>query len=155
MRPYSQDLRERVVAACDQGQLTREEIAEQFAVSTSWIRRLLQRRRDTGAFAALPRRPGRKPKVAGEHAQRLATLVAEQPDATLDELRQRLRIAISLGALGQALRRLGLTRKKSRCGPASRTGPTCSSGGPPGSRRCRRSTRRAGSSWTRRGRTRP
>ena len=155
MRPYSQDLRERVVAACDQGQLTREEIAEPFAVSTSWIRRLLQRRRDTGSFAALPQRPGRKPKVAGAGAQRLATLVAEQPDATLDELRQRLRIAISLGALAQALLRLGLTRKKSRCGPASRTGPTCSSSGPPGGRRCRRSIPRAGSSWTSRGRTRP
>jgi len=47
------DLRDRVVAACDMGAWTREEIAEKFDVSTSWIRRLLQRRRELGSYAPL------------------------------------------------------------------------------------------------------
>ncbi len=42
MDAYSDDLRQRVVQACDDGVLTREEIAEHFKVSTAWIRRLLQ-----------------------------------------------------------------------------------------------------------------
>ena len=45
MRPYSMDLRERVMAACDRRDGKREEIAKRFGVSTAWIRRLLQRRR--------------------------------------------------------------------------------------------------------------
>ena len=43
MAAYSMDLRERVVAACDEGGDTRAEIAERFSVSGSWVRRLLQR----------------------------------------------------------------------------------------------------------------
>ena len=41
MRPYSTDLRERVVAACDAGDATREQIAARFSVSISWIRKLV------------------------------------------------------------------------------------------------------------------
>jgi transposase len=55
MESYSMDLRERVVRACDEQIGTRMEIAEMFAVSTAWIRRLLQRRRETGGFSARPR----------------------------------------------------------------------------------------------------
>ena len=54
MDTYSEDPRQRVVQACDDGILTREEMAEPFRVSTAWIRRLLQRRRETGSFSALP-----------------------------------------------------------------------------------------------------
>jgi transposase len=39
MRPYSTDFRERVVAACDAGGATREQVAARFSVSVSWIRK--------------------------------------------------------------------------------------------------------------------
>ena len=55
MESYSMDLRKRVVRACDEQIGTRVEIAEMFGVSTAWIRRLLQRRRETGDFSARPR----------------------------------------------------------------------------------------------------
>src|SRR5947209_9642789 len=58
MKPYSQDLRERVVRACDERRGTRAQIAELFHVSTAWIRRLLQRRRETGSIAARPHAGG-------------------------------------------------------------------------------------------------
>jgi transposase len=61
MRPYSTDLRERVVAACDAGGATREQIAGRFSVSVAWIRRLLQRRRQTGSIEPKPRGGGRGP----------------------------------------------------------------------------------------------
>ena len=51
MRAYSNDLRQRVVAACDAGDATREQVAARFAVSVAWIRKLLAQRRDTGAIA--------------------------------------------------------------------------------------------------------
>ena len=113
MKAYSQDLRERVVRACDEGGRTRQQIADRFCVSTAWIRRLLQRRRQTGSFAALPHAGGPPPKMDRPRCDRLVVLVTEQPDATLAELRDRLGAPAHLSTIGRALIRLGLTVKKS------------------------------------------
>jgi transposase len=112
MRPYSQDLRERVVRAVDERQGTREQLADLFGVSTAWIRRLLQRRRETGSFAAKPHGGGTPLKLTPEHRDRLLVLVTEQPDATLAELRDRLGAAVHLSTVARALDRFQLTLKK-------------------------------------------
>jgi len=119
MNPYSMDLRERVVRACDEGLGTRKAIAERFGVSTAWIRRLLQRRRQTGSIAARPHGGGRRAKFAGKRLDRLKQLVQEDPDATLEELLARSGVDASLMAVHRALERLGCRRKKSRFRPAS------------------------------------
>jgi transposase len=124
MAAYSMDLRERVVAACDEGTDTRAEVAERFSVSQSWIRRLLQRRRDTGSIAPKPHGGGKSPAFDGEAAGRLREAVAVDPDATLKELARACGVACSTSATDRALVRLGITRKKSRPGPPSRTGPS-------------------------------
>jgi transposase len=124
MAAYSMDLRERVVAACDDGLDTRSEIAERFRVSESWIRRLLQRRRETGSITPRPHGGGQPPAFDGVAAKRLRQAVAADPDATLVELAAAAGVACSTSATDRALRRLGITRKKSRSGPPSRTGPT-------------------------------
>ena len=90
MKPYSQDLRERVVRACDEGRGTRQQIADLFGVSTAWIRRLLQRRRETGSLTPSPGGRGPQPKLGEPQRQALAELVRQDPDATLRELRDRL-----------------------------------------------------------------
>ena len=61
MNAYSIDLRERVAAACDSGDATREQIAARFAVSVAWIRKLMRQRRETGSIAPKPRGGGRAP----------------------------------------------------------------------------------------------
>jgi transposase len=124
MAAYSRDLRERVVAACDEGGDTRAEIAERFSVSDSWVRRLLQRRRETGSITPKPRGGGQPPAFAGEAAERLRQAVAADPDATLKELAEASGVACSTSAVDRALKRLGITRKKSRSGRPSRTGPS-------------------------------
>ncbi len=112
MKAYSQDLRERVVRACDEGRGTRQQIADLFGVSTAWIRRLLQRRRTSGSIAAKPHAGGSPPKMDPRRCDRLAVLVTEQPDATLAELRDRLGAAVHFSTIARALMRLGLTVKK-------------------------------------------
>ncbi len=44
MKTYSMDLRERVVAACDARDGTRDQIAARFSVSVSWVRNVLRSR---------------------------------------------------------------------------------------------------------------
>lgn len=122
MRPYSMDLRERVLADCDAGLETRA-VATKYRVSESWVRRLKQRRRDRGEVA--PRVARRGPSVLRtEHDARLRELVAAHPDATLRELREGLGVAVCLATLWNALRRLGVSLKKKSCGLPSKTGRT-------------------------------
>jgi transposase len=127
MKPYSLDLRERILRDCDGGMGTRE-VALKFDVSESWVRRLKQRRRETGEVA--PRRAGsRRPPQWAEHAERIKELVAQQPDATLEELRELLGVGFSIQTLSRALRALQLTFKKKSFELPSRTAPTFKSGG--------------------------
>jgi transposase len=112
MRTYSQDLRERVVRACDEQRGTHQDLAKLFGVSTAWIRRLLQRRRETGSFAALPHAGGHRSKLGDHQRQQLLVLVVEDPDATLAQLRERLGAFVHLSTLHRALARCGLTLKK-------------------------------------------
>src|SRR3954469_10128754 len=96
MRPYSNDLRERIVAAVARGEQSLRQIARLFSVSLSCIVRLLQRQRRTGSVQPKPHGgvPPRKLDAAAE--ARLRQLVQDQPDATLAELRDRLGIRCSL-----------------------------------------------------------
>jgi transposase len=123
---YSQDLRERVLRAIDQGAKAAE-VAGLFKVSVSYIYKALIRRRSTGEQAARPQRSHRSFKLAPlEDAIRAEVL--RRPDATLEELRRWLaqahQVEVSLGAMHNTLRRLGLTLKKSRGGRKSKTGPS-------------------------------
>jgi transposase len=83
-KPYSQDLRERVIAAVDGG-IGAYAAAALFRVSVSYIYKALGRRRATGESKALTGRAGRKAKLAG-HDEALRARVAVVPDATLEEL---------------------------------------------------------------------
>lgn len=118
--PYAQDLRDKVLAASDRGMQT-QEVAEVFGVCKSWVRRVKQRRREHGETA--PRKQG-SPGVRKIDRDELARLVAEQPDATASELRERLGVECTDVAIYAALKQLGLTYKKRRSTPPSRTGPT-------------------------------
>lgn len=116
--PYSKDLRDRVLGACDRGMPTKE-VAEVFDVCPAWVRRLKQRRRETGETSPRPSGGARVRKI---DMTRLAELVKEQPDATAKELRERLGIQCAETAIYAALKRLGLSFKKRRSMPRSRTG---------------------------------
>jgi transposase len=112
MGPYSKDLRERVAAAVDHGEGSQREIARTFRVSLTFVFRLLRRRRDAGTLDPKPHGGCPPPTLGPDELQRLAGLIRECPDATLEQLRQRGDFRCSLTTVWRALRRLGLTRKK-------------------------------------------
>lgn len=109
MRAYSMDLRTRVLAALDGGDPTAV-VADRFAVSRSWVRRLAQRRRETHEVA--PRT--RTPRASGLRAchPRIRELLTATPDRTLAELRAELGVTVALSTLWVAVRSLGYTVKK-------------------------------------------
>lgn len=120
---YSQDLRDRVLEAVDEGGRVRE-VAGQFRVSVSYIYKALERRARTGAATPGARGGARRLPVLGGHEAALLAHLAAEPDATLGELRcwlfETRGVSISVGALWNGLDRLGWTLKKSRSTRRSR-----------------------------------
>src|SRR4051794_1843927 len=119
MVAYSEDLRQRVLAAVDAAEGTQEEIARRFRVSSRWIRKMLALRERTGSIAPRPRSGGRKCLIRGDMADALKGAIRNAPDATLQELREATGFKGCLMTVWRALRRLNVTRKKSRYGRRS------------------------------------
>ena len=114
-KAYSQDLRERVFAAADNGEPVGQ-IASLLRVSISYVSKVLSRRQVSGETTARPQRCHIAPKLSGLHPAILAQ-VSSQPDATIAELRAWLlethKVAASTGLMHRTLAALDLTYKKS------------------------------------------
>lgn len=109
MESYSKEFRREVLAACDAGRGT-SEVAKQFGVSESWVRRIKQVRREIGKTAPSTTRRRRPTWV--DEADRILAAIKESPDLTLAELKARLQTSLSLTTLFRALQQLKLTFKK-------------------------------------------
>jgi transposase len=114
MKPYSQDLRERVVKAVDEG-LSRSEIVHLFGVSEATIKRYLKLRRETGSLA--PKSiPGYPPRKIGALQKGLQPQLEAHPDTTLEEhcrlWEAQTGVKVSISTMSDAIRRLKWTWKK-------------------------------------------
>jgi transposase len=112
MRAYSNDLRERIFRAAKAGESIKS-VAKVFEVSVGWVYKILARYRQTGSYAALPYNNGAPRKLSEEDLQLLRKLVQEQPDASLQELKEKGNFTVSLATIHRALRnQLKITYKK-------------------------------------------
>jgi transposase len=128
-RPYSQDLRDRVVTSVAGGRSCRA-TATIFSVSVATVVRWSQRFRTTGSAAALAMGGRRLHRLASRREWLLAR-IAEKPDLTLRALLAELAadgVKVSYGALWAFFAREGITFKKRACTPASRIAPTSPAG---------------------------
>jgi transposase len=112
MRPYSQDLRQRILDTIQRGEGSLRRIARRFLVSVSFITRLLRTHRTTGSLQPAPQGGGNPAVLTPGDLQRLRELIRQQPDATLEECRQRLGLSCRTMTIARALSRLGLPRQK-------------------------------------------
>jgi len=111
MATLSLDLRERIVSAYDQGEGTRDEIAQRFRVSLGMVKKLLQQRRKTGCIKARHHLAGRKKRIVAEHRIAIRKHLKRKPDMTLAELRTALGLECTLPAIHYVLVDMGLTYK--------------------------------------------
>lgn len=141
MRTASLDLRERILAAYDNNEGTRPEIAHRFRVSLGLVKKLLQQRRRTGDIAPRHRFSGRKPAILASHRSHFRSLLAKKNDLTLKELRAAAQLKCSLQAINVVLAKMGLTYKKRHSTPANKTVPILSEHAGAGAKRRRAGTR--------------
>ena len=133
-KPYSADLRERVLLAAEAG-LSPAVVAERFGVGLATVYLWRQQARAEGRRCAKPHGGGRARGIDAAGEAILRALVAERNDLTLDEYRKQLAARsggrrVSRPALCRTLQRLGLRRKKRRSAPASKIAPTSKRSGP-------------------------
>lgn len=130
MKAYTQELRERIVAAVDHG-VPRDEVAEVFGVGLSTIKRYLKQRRETGSVAAKPI-PGRPPKKLGPLREGLSQQLGAVPDATLEQRCQLWEQShgerVSQASMCRTIQRLGWTRKKRLWEPPKGMKPPAAAG---------------------------
>jgi transposase len=116
-KPYSEDLRRRVVDAID-GATTIPEAAEQCGVSISSVVRFLKLYRDTGGVEAA-KFGGYKDFVLAAHEELVRNLIKQQPDMTLAELKARLakkNVSVGKSSISRFLNHLKLPFKKKSAG---------------------------------------
>lgn len=122
-RPYSSDLRERVLRASEVGDESQAALARRFEISESAVGSWLRQLRREGRRAPKPHGRGFRSILDEDDATVLRSLVHEKNDATLDEYAQAFLAKtgeeISGSSIGRALQRHGLVIKKRRSGPAS------------------------------------
>ena len=121
-RPFSSDLRERVVEEINEG-ATRREAAERFGVSVSSAVRWHQAWRNDGSYEAKPIGGSRSPLE--DYAEKIVALIEEERDRTLDEIvagMHKRKIPGSRTALFRFLERHSITLKKSPARLRARAG---------------------------------
>ena len=148
MEAYSMDLRVRIVQSYLAHEGSQADLAERFKVSERWLQNLLRQRRETGSIEPLPPGGGRQRLVGRDKEVLLLEKLAEAPDATLDELRDRCGVKGSRMCIARALQRLDITRKESRSFARNNKTPRCKDNGRLGKGRSRISNQGVSSSST-------
>ena len=111
-KPYSVDLRARVIEEVETG-ASRREAAERYGISPSVVVIWVQRFEETGSVAAKP--SGGSISPLEQHAEFLLGLIANQPDLTLDEIvaaMRKRRIARSRSAVWRFFARRNISFKR-------------------------------------------
>ena len=118
MKPYSVDLRQKIIDVYKEGNVSQRQLARQFRVALSFIQKLIKQYKETGNIAPKVRTKQTPTKLSDEQLQVLKELVAENPEATLQELRQKLAaiagVTISISTVHRMLRRIDLFPQKNR-----------------------------------------
>lgn len=116
MKAYSLDLRQKIVDAYAEGNVSQRQMAKQFRVALSFIEKLLKQHRETGNIAPLVRTAQTPTKLNSQQLTVFEQIVAEKLDATLAELRaeleQKTGVLIGRSTVDRMLKKLNLTVKK-------------------------------------------
>jgi transposase len=126
-KPYSQDLRDRVIDAVEKSGLSRRGAAERFGISDSAAIKWVERVERIGSRTAA-RMGGYKPRKLDPHRDFLEAARTEKPDITLqglcDHLLSERAVKADTSMMSRFFRRVGVTFKKRRSSRASRTART-------------------------------
>src|ERR1051325_1821007 len=91
MKPYSNDLRRKIVDAYESGDHSLDEVADLFGVSLATVKNFLRRKRETGSSDALLHAGGKKPSLNEKARTSVRAAIKGNNDLMLKELRKLLK----------------------------------------------------------------
>lgn len=110
MKPYSQDLRQKIIDTYFKKQESIRKIAQRFQVSKSFVQKILKQYRETGTVAPLARRGGQLPKLNSKQINLVAELVKQNNEVTLqqlcDMLKSKTGVKVSPSTMSRIIRKL-------------------------------------------------
>ena len=110
-KPYSYDLRQKVIEAIEQDGLKKNEASQLFNISRNTIDLWLKRRAETGDFKAKPNQPpGSNHRITDW--QKFREFAQANGEKTQGEMAELWAGEISARTISRALGKIGLTRKK-------------------------------------------
>jgi transposase len=116
MKPYSLDLRQKIIEIYEKERISQRQLAKRFGVSKSFIQTLLKRYQKEGTIAKKPHGGGKPRLLTEEQLELLRQLAIENKNATLEELceilYQKIQIRVSRSTMGRILQQMNLKRKK-------------------------------------------
>lgn len=89
-----------------------EGIAKAYSVSKWMVYRLVEQKRKTGSVALRTSQRGRKPILTAEDKENIRSCIDENPDVTIEEIREKLNISASYSTVERAIKAMGYTLKK-------------------------------------------
>lgn len=121
MQTLSMDLRNRIVEAYERNEGSYAKLAKRFSVSRAVVGKLVRQKRQLGTLEPQVHRRGRKRLITGDKEEELREHVRQQPDATLEERIEALKLNCCVNTMWQAVKRLGESFKKNRRSQPNRT----------------------------------
>jgi transposase len=116
MQAYSLDLRQRVVRAYEQGQSSIAQIAAQFGVGQTFVKKMLRQKRETTDLSPQPHGGGKPSSLKLAQRRLLQQKVRQDNDISLVELqgilREKAQVEVHVSTISRALKQLDLPRKK-------------------------------------------
>ena len=104
MQPILTEMRQKILDDCDNG-MTEKAAAKKWNVGRSTIAKIKKQRRDTGSIEPIKPKSGPKAKLA-EHRGLLRQIMEKTPNATLEEIRDRLPVKVCVATIYNELQKL-------------------------------------------------
>lgn len=117
---YSKDLRKRIVAAVEKGEMTKTEIQIFFQISKTGLSYLLQHVEETGSIEPKPYKGGRRSKFQEDDIEKIRRFLDNNPDATLEEILEHTGKDASIMSVFRTLKKMGYRLKKSHYSQANK-----------------------------------
>jgi len=117
---YSKDLRKRIIAAVEKGELNKTEIQSFFQISKTGLRYLIKHIEKTGSLDPKPYGGGRRSKFQEEDIEKIKKYLDKNRDATLEEILEYTEKDASIMAVFRTLKKIGYRLKKSHYSPANK-----------------------------------
>jgi transposase len=117
---YSEDLRKRIIAAVEKGELSKTDIQIFFQISKSGLSCLIKHVKETGSIEPKPYGGGRPPKFQEEDIKKIKKYLDKNPDATLEEILEYSGKDASIMAVFRTLKNIGYRLKKSHYSQANK-----------------------------------